>query len=236
MGIPDFDLTETFSAENLTVWHFVQIFVRMTIAAALGAIVAFRPWRRLIKNTQPPQMETAQAQTLMAAAGALMIAVIGDSPARAFGLVGLGAFIRFRTGIKDPRDAVLMFVMIGIGMACGRGLVPTAGTAAVFSIVIMSILDATGPIRPGRMRIGITADDPRAAVPLVRVVFPRARLIDIPAGTQLAAGSTPEKGKIIIEIDANEEMDAAEVVRLLDEQKIVGIRNVSLEDGKKGGG
>ena len=53
-----------------------------------------------------------------------MVVVIGQSTARAFGLVGLGGFIRFRSGIKDTRDAAVMFVMIGIGMACGAGRDP----------------------------------------------------------------------------------------------------------------
>ncbi len=71
-----------------------------------------------------------------------MVAVIGDSMARAFGLVGLGAFIRFRSGIKDPRDAAVMFVMIGIGMACGLGAVPIAVVATLFVTVVLAMFDA----------------------------------------------------------------------------------------------
>src|SRR5581483_5195643 len=111
----DLNLGRSLGLEGLTPAHFIVILVRMAIAALLGAWVAYRSWRRLMRQTLPPSRESSQAQTLIAVAGALMVAVIGDSMARAFGLVGLGAFIRFRSGIKDPRDAAVMFVMIGIG-------------------------------------------------------------------------------------------------------------------------
>jgi hypothetical protein len=50
-----------------------------------------------------------------------MVVVIEDSLARAFGVVGPGSFIRFRSAIKDPRDVVSFFLAIGTGMACGMG-------------------------------------------------------------------------------------------------------------------
>ena len=59
--------------------------------------MALRGWRGLMTRVPPPATQMVQAQTLMAAAGSVMIVVLGDHPARAFGLVGLGAFIRFRS-------------------------------------------------------------------------------------------------------------------------------------------
>ena len=109
--------------------------------ALLGAFLGYRLWRRLLPNTLPPAREIAQAQTLIAIAGALMVVVIGQSTARAFGLVGLGGFIRFRSGIKDTRDAAVMFVMIGVGMACGLGAVPMAVVATLFASVVLAMFD-----------------------------------------------------------------------------------------------
>ena len=91
--------------DSMDLGHFEVILLRMLIAALLGAFLGYRLWRRLLPSTLPPARETAQAQTLIAIAGALMVVVIGQSTARAFGLVGLGGFIRFRSGIKDTRDA-----------------------------------------------------------------------------------------------------------------------------------
>jgi hypothetical protein len=58
--------------------------------------------------------------------------------ARAFGVVGLGSFIRFRSSIKDPRDVVMFFLAIGTGMACGLGAVPVAsvGVGVVWALLV----------------------------------------------------------------------------------------------------
>src|SRR5688572_15004421 len=98
---------------------------RLAVAAALGAIVAYRPWRYFMPANRFDRTESG-AQVLIAVAGALITVVIGNNTALAFGLVGLGGFIRFRSGIKDPREAGVMFLMIGIGMASGVGLMPVA--------------------------------------------------------------------------------------------------------------
>ena len=128
--------------ESMDLARFELILFRMVMAGLLGAFLGYRLWRRLLPSTLPPSRETAQAQTLIAIAGALMVVVIGNNAARAFGLVGLGGFIRFRSGIKDTRDAAVMFVMIGIGMACGVGAVPLAIVATLFASVVLTIFDA----------------------------------------------------------------------------------------------
>ncbi|MBI4510674.1 MAG: DUF4956 domain-containing protein [Deltaproteobacteria bacterium] len=124
------------------------MFLGLLGGALLGSVVAFRPWRALLARTSPVRPETAQAQVLTAMAGAMMVSVVGDSIARAFGLVGLGAFIRFRSGIKDPRDAAVMFVMIGVGMACGLGAFPLAVVATVFTAAVLVIFDLAGKAPP----------------------------------------------------------------------------------------
>ena len=63
--------------ENLDLARFEVILLRMVIAGLLGAFLGYRLWRRLLPNTLPPARETAQAQTLIAIAGALMVVVIG---------------------------------------------------------------------------------------------------------------------------------------------------------------
>jgi uncharacterized membrane protein YhiD involved in acid resistance len=53
---------------------------------------------------------------------ALVIVVIGNNLARAFGLVGAMSIIRFRTAVRDTMDMVFIFLSLAIGMACGVGL------------------------------------------------------------------------------------------------------------------
>src|SRR5215472_249113 len=172
-----FDLNDTLGLDTLGATKFEIVLVRLLIAALLGAFLGFRPWRRLMPNALPPAREVAQAQTLIAIAGALMVVVIGHSTARAFGLVGLGGFIRFRSGIKDTRDAAVMFVMIGIGMACGLGAVPMAMVATLFAAVVLALFDAGRRARLRLMRVSILVTSPRDAWQRIRGSFPGARLL-----------------------------------------------------------
>jgi hypothetical protein len=152
----ELNLTRSLGFDGVDLGHFEVVLFRLVIATLLGASVAYRWWRKLMRDSTPPPRESAQAQTLVAVAGALMVAVIGNSTARAFGLLGLGAFIRFRSGIKDPRDAALMFVVIGIGMACGHGAIPIAVVATLFVSAVLVIFDAgpRAPVTPAQ-RAGI---------------------------------------------------------------------------------
>jgi len=219
------NLGSTLGFEGITIGHFEVVLLRMVIAALLGAWVAYRAWRKLMRNTLPPSRESAQAQTLIAVAGALMVAVIGDSMARAFGLVGLGAFIRFRSGIKDPRDAAVMFVMIGIGMACGLGAVPIAIVATLFVSSVLIIFDAGQRGRLRLTRLAISVNDPRAAFERIRAAFPTARIIELP-------NTNPEPGRMVLEVVLAEATDAATVLQILQAKDVPGIRSINLDEGK----
>lgn len=69
----------------------------------------------------------------------LVIMVIGNNLARAFGLVGALSIIRFRTAIKDTVDIVYIFLGLAIGMAAGVGYhkIAIAGTVMIGLILIL---------------------------------------------------------------------------------------------------
>ena len=115
---------------------FGEMVPRMAAAGLIGAALALRPWRLALRKPLPPT-EMIHAQILLCAAAAVITAVIGDSMAKAFGLVGLGSFVRFRSGLKDPRDAAILFLVIGLGMACGHGSLGLAfaGTGFVAALL-----------------------------------------------------------------------------------------------------
>lgn len=52
----------------------------------------------------------------------IIILVIGNNLARAFGLVGAMSIIRFRTAVKDTHDIVFIFLALATGLAAGVGL------------------------------------------------------------------------------------------------------------------
>jgi hypothetical protein len=223
------DVRAMLVSEELDLARFEIILARLVVAALLGGFLGYRIWRRLLPHALPPARETAQAQTLIAVAGALMVVVIGHSTARAFGLVGLGAFIRFRSGIKDPRDAAVMFVMIGIGMACGLGAVPMAMVATIFASVVLMVFDVGRRARMRVVRVAIAVADPRHAFEHIRAVFPGARAIELP-------NTNPEPGRVVLEVVLGESTDAAGILRMLDERQVPGVRGVILEEGKSSQG
>jgi hypothetical protein len=97
--------------QELGALHVGAIVPRMVAAVLIGALLSLRPWR-LLMGRPMPRSEMLQAQILLCTAAAVITAVIGDSVAKAFGLVGLGGFVRFRSGLKDPRDAAILFLVI----------------------------------------------------------------------------------------------------------------------------
>ena len=64
---------------------------------------------------------------------ALVIMIIGNNLARAFGLVGALSIIRFRTALKEPLDIVYVFFALAVGMAAGIGsyMIAFTGTLVI---------------------------------------------------------------------------------------------------------
>jgi hypothetical protein len=221
-----FDLKEmaaTGGAEQLP--HLSDLFIRMSASAVLGACIAFRIWRIVVPFVSRPSLHTAQAQTLIAAAGAVMVTVIGDSPARAFGLVGLGSFIRFRSGMSDPRDAAVMFVMIGVGMSCGLGLFSMAVGATLFICVILTLFDANRNRMTKPTMVAINAEDAIYVRERVRAIFPEARIIETNSN---APELGKDCGKLVVELNMKHGMDANSVSEHLARENVQGIRRVAL--------
>lgn len=76
----------------------------------------------------------------------LVIMVIGNNLARAFGLVGAMSIIRFRTAVKETQDIVYIFFSLAVGMAAGIGLHTLAVTATVFIGSVLLVLVKTNII------------------------------------------------------------------------------------------
>ena len=124
-------------------------------------MLSLRPWRLLLGRSLP-KSEMMQAQILLCAAAAVITVVIGDSMAKAFGLVGLGGFVRFRSGLKDPRDAAVLFLVIGLGMACGHGTLGLALVGTLFVAALLFITDLVNKEEKGpkqRLLVSAQADD-----------------------------------------------------------------------------
>lgn len=73
---------------------------------------------------------------------AIVIMVIGNNLARAFGLVGAMSIIRFRTAVKDTKDIAFVFFALAAGLATGAGshMVGVVGCFMVGVVVLFLYL------------------------------------------------------------------------------------------------
>ena len=113
-----------------------EILTNLVVALACGVLIAaFYRWtdRRLSRsNTFVASLITLAIIT------AVVIMVIENNLARAFGLVGAMSIIRFRTAVKDIQDIVFIFFSLAIGMAAGVGL-PSLAFAGTFFVGLVAV-------------------------------------------------------------------------------------------------
>jgi hypothetical protein len=69
-----------------------------------------------------------------------IVLIVRNSLALAFSLAGIVAGVRFRNTLKDPRDAVFIFLAIGVGLSAGVQA-PTVGflLSMVFNFTLLTI-------------------------------------------------------------------------------------------------
>jgi uncharacterized membrane protein YhiD involved in acid resistance len=126
----------------------MQVAIPVLQAGVLSILFSAHPLRFKRLRTTGKGRELLKAQVLVCMAGALLVVVIGsgeDASARAFGLLGLGSFIRFRTSMKSPADTAIFFLLIGIGMACGVDRFGAAVVGTVLLGVVLTVLEMFSP-------------------------------------------------------------------------------------------
>ncbi len=155
-------------------WNIaLQASWRIPLAAALGAMLAFRPRRR---GTPARQAAVVQTQIILAIVGAMVMLVVGSSVARAFGIVGAASLVRYRAKIDDPKDAGIMLSTLGIGLASGVGLYFLAIFATVFVALVVGVLESFEPESYKLFDLKIKAKEATAIRPRVQQILQRNRI------------------------------------------------------------
>jgi hypothetical protein len=161
---------------NPTQIHGLTEAGRLLVAASIGAmIVAVQRWTR---RGRPLTRSMEQAHVLLCLAGALMMLIVGDSVARAFGIAGAAAIVRFRTPVEDPRDITVLFLLMALGMAAGLGLLPVAALGTAFVCGCLLVLPHGQGERPRAMKVALVAEGRQ---------FPSTHVLKIFAAHQIAA-------------------------------------------------
>jgi uncharacterized membrane protein YhiD involved in acid resistance len=114
---------------------FATVTVRLTLAALLTAMLAWRP-RRLARSAKRNPF-VAQTQILMAVVASALMMVVGDSAARAFGIFAAASLVRFRTNIKDPKEITVLLLALAVGLATGVGRWELGLILTLFSLVLL---------------------------------------------------------------------------------------------------
>jgi uncharacterized membrane protein YhiD involved in acid resistance len=115
-----------------------QLFVNLTVALMCGLLIAlFYRWTYGRKSSSITFSNSLIAFSMITA---VVITVVGNNLARAFGLVGALSIIRFRMSVKDVQDIVFIFFALAVGMAAGVNLLLTAILGALFIGLVIVVL------------------------------------------------------------------------------------------------
>lgn len=147
------------------------------LAAALLIGVLVTAIHRPSARERPLARSMAHAQILLCVAGALMMIVIGNSLARAFGVVGAASIVRFRTPVEDPKDVTILFILMGLGMASGLGLLAIAGLGAAFLCLALLGLERLDSPDARLMAVEIVAADRDFPSKQIEEVFARNQIV-----------------------------------------------------------
>lgn len=112
----------------------------LAAVSMLGALAIMVPvtWVYMLTRRQRGYHESVVHTLLIlpvAVTGIVMI--VKNSVALAFSLAGIVAAVRFRTTLEDTKDAVYVFLAIGVGLASG---VQAVGVALMLSIVFNAVV------------------------------------------------------------------------------------------------
>jgi len=130
---------------------------KLIASAVVGMLVTVVHRQYRTDKTANPALD--QAQVLLCISGALMMIIIGNSVARAFGIAGAASVIRFRTPVDDARDITILFILMGLGMAAGLGALAVAGMGTLFLCAMIPILNIFISERPRTMMVEIISED-----------------------------------------------------------------------------
>ncbi|MFL1430712.1 MULTISPECIES: DUF4956 domain-containing protein [unclassified Nocardiopsis] len=123
------DLSGTFSV--------MDVVLALGLAFAMSLVVAwtYRATHRNISYSQ----SYVHTLIILGMLIALIMLVVGSNIARAFALVGALSVVRFRNAIKETRDVGFIFLVMGIGMACGTRfyLLAVLATVLICAIVLL---------------------------------------------------------------------------------------------------
>jgi hypothetical protein len=116
---------------------FIVTFFALTMTFLLILPVA---WVHIITKGDETDASLTQTLIVLSVVVAGVMLLLEDNLARSFSLVGVVAAVRYRNTLKDPKDAVFVFLSLGVGMACGLQSYHVALFLSFFECAILLVL------------------------------------------------------------------------------------------------
>ena len=118
--------------------NIFDVFGNLLVALICGIIIALV--YRFIYRGPSYSVTYVNSLVLLTLITSIVILVIGNNLARAFGLVGAMSIIRFRTAVRDVQDIVFIFFALSVGMAAGVGLHAIALSSTIIISMVAIVL------------------------------------------------------------------------------------------------
>src|SRR5436853_6595078 len=143
----------------------LRLFLSLGLAVACAYAIAWHPRRSSLANPLA-DLEERKTLILLGMVGAIVAELSGSSQTLAFVIFGIGALLRFRTVLDNPKLVGKAITVVVVGLACGMGSWAMAVFVTAFSWVLVYWLDSHASCR---IRIRLEDDvDPQPIFGLVQ--------------------------------------------------------------------
>ena len=118
----------------------LRLLLSLALAVACAWVIAWNP--RGCKRANPlAELEERKAFIILGVVGAIVAELSATSPTLAFVIFSIGALLRFRTVLDNPKATGKAILVVVIGLACGMGSWTMAVFVTVFSWLLLYWLD-----------------------------------------------------------------------------------------------
>ena len=119
----------------------LRLFLSFSLAVACAWLVAWHP-RRSSRLDSLSDLEERKTLVVLGMVGAIVAELSGTNQTLAFVIFGIGALLRFRTVLDNPKLTGKAITVVVIGLACGMGSWTMAVFVTIFSWILIYWLDS----------------------------------------------------------------------------------------------
>src|SRR5437588_3522980 len=109
-----------------------RLFLSLILAVGCAWVIAWHPRRASLADPLA-DLEERKALILLGVVGAVIAELTGTSQTLAFVIFGIGALLRFRTVLDNPKLTGKAIMVVVVGLACGMGSLAMAVFVTGFS-------------------------------------------------------------------------------------------------------